>query len=557
MESGAEIESDRNATTVDAARIITQRKQPEKPDMVAARLAAIVESSDDAIISKDLEGIITSWNHGAEKIFGYTAGEMVGTSILRLIPVEQHDEEKHILETLRSGKSVRHFETLRLTKEGRRIDVSVTVSPIKNASGRIIGISKVARDITERKRIEAEILKLNADLELRVKERTLELAKSETRLRLATEAADIGIWDWDITKNEVRWDKMMYSIYGMTESGNGLIRYEDWKAHVHPDDVVDQEASLRGTIERGERNHREFRIIRDSDRATRIIRASDAAIAGVDGKTERVVGINVDISETVERLDKIQQLNASLQIRAAEMEASVKELDAFSYSISHDLRAPLRAIDGFSRIVEEDYASKLDDEGRRMIGVVRGEAQRMGRLIDDLLTFSRLGRQKSEPVTIDMGVMARKAFEELVTLESGRSIHLNLHPIPPAFGTEAMIRQLWINLIGNAVKFTGKRKLAEIEIGVMSGEQGEAGTHVYFVRDNGVGFDMRYSDKLFGVFQRLHSQEEFPGTGVGLALVQRIIERHGGRVWGEGEVNKGATFYFTIPDSRKKTTNMQ
>jgi two-component system sensor kinase len=232
----------------------------------------------------------------------------------------------------------------------------------------------------------------------------------------------------------------------------------------------------------------------------------------------------------------------------------VKELDAFSYSVSHDLRAPLRAIDGFSRIVEEDYAPKLDDEGRRLIGVIRGEAQRMGRLIDDLLTFSRLGRQRVESVRIDMERMARKVFEELTAAEQGHVIQFNLQSIPPAFGSEAMIRQVWVNLIGNAVKFTGKRERAEIEIGV---EPGEAGEQVYFVRDNGAGFDMRYADKLFGVFQRLHTHEEFPGTGVGLALVQRIVHRHGGRVWGEGEIEKGATFRFTIADPGKEPADGQ
>ena len=262
----------------------------------------------------------------------------------------------------------------------------------------------------------------------------------------------------------------------------------------------------------------------------------------------------------MERVQEIRNLNTSLANRAEELEASVKELDSFSYSVSHDLRAPLRAIDGFSRIVEEDYAPKLDDEGRRLIGVIRGEAQRMGRLIDDLLTFSRLGRQKAEPVIIDMGTMAQQVFQELAATEPERTIHLNLHPIPPALGTEAMIKQLWINLIGNAVKFTMKREVAKIEIGVMPGEQGDhgdEGEQIYFIRDNGAGFDMRYVDKLFGVFQRLHSKEEFPGTGVGLALVQRIINRHGGRIWAKGEVEKGATFFFTIPAVGKQTTTVK
>jgi light-regulated signal transduction histidine kinase (bacteriophytochrome) len=182
-----------------------------------------------------------------------------------------------------------------------------------------------------------------------------------------------------------------------------------------------------------------------------------------------------------------------------------------------------------------------------MLGVIRSEAQRMGRLIDDLLAFSRLGRQPIESARISMHALAQEVFDELSEVEADRKIQLDLHPLPPALGTVAMIRQVWINLIGNAIKFTKEREIAVIEIGVT---QGDDGGPVYYIKDNGVGFDMRYVDKLFGVFQRLHSQQEFPGTGVGLALVQRIVQRHGGRVWAEAEVNHGATFYFTLPNQK-------
>jgi signal transduction histidine kinase/CHASE3 domain sensor protein len=406
----------------------------------------------------------------------------------------------------------------------------------RNASGKIITLAGVGFDRTE---------EIQANQKLVI---------SETRLRLATEAASIGIWDWNLTNNEVTWDAMMFSIYGIPRRGEGMVGYEDWRNRVHPDDVAEQEASLPRTIESASRKQREFRIIRASDGTTRIIRASDVAIAGEGGRIERVVGINLDITETLGRVEEIRFLNARLSERASQLESSVKELDAFSYSVSHDLRAPLRAIDGFSRIVEEDYAPKLDEEGRRMIGVIRGEARRMSRLIDDLLSFSRLSRQKIEPERIDMGAMAREVFDELAALEPDRKVHLDLHPIPPAFGTMSMIRQVWVNLIGNAVKFTKGREVAQIEIGVEGGDPGE---QVYFIRDNGAGFDMRYADKLFGVFQRLHSAEEFPGTGVGLALVQRIVNRHDGRVWGEGEVGRGATFRFTIPNPGEPSAEMK
>jgi PAS domain S-box-containing protein len=512
----------------------------------ASYMRSLIEASLDPLVTVSAEGTITDVNEASVQVTGRTREELIGTdfSIYFTDPEAARSGYKRVF----AEGFVQDYPLSIRHANGHVTEVLYNASLYRDEEGRVQGAFATARDITARKRAEAEILELNAKLEKRVEERTKALAASQERLRLAAEAADIGFWDWDLESNTVRWDKLMFSIYGMPPSDDGRILYTDWTSHVHPDDVADQEASLLDTVEKVGRNQREFRIIRDPDHAIRIIRASDAAISGVGGKATHVVGINLDVTETFERLKEIRKLNASLKNRAAELETSVKELDAFSYSVSHDLRAPLRAIDGFSRIVEEDYAPKLDDEGRRLIGVIRGEAQRMGRLIDDLLTFSRLGRQQVESVRIDMETMARKVFEELTAVQPGRVIHLDLHPIPPAFGTEAMIRQVWINLIGNAVKFTGKRKLSEIEIGVTPGEAGE---QVYFVKDNGAGFDMRHADKLFGVFQRLHTNEEFPGTGVGLALVQRIVHRHCGRVWGEGEPDKGAIFHFTIPDPGK------
>jgi PAS domain S-box-containing protein len=256
-----------------------------------------------------------------------------------------------------------------------------------------------------------------------------------------------------------------------------------------------------------------------------------------------------DITARNQAQNEILRLNASLEQRVlertAQLEKVVKELDAFTYSVSHDLRAPLRAVDGFSRMVNEDYGEKLDDEGRRMLKLIRNETQRMGRLIDDLLAFARLGRQQIEPVSIDMHELAQEAFNELSMAVPERKLRFDLQPLPPAYGTPAMIRQVWVNLISNAIKFTQGRDPAEIEIGSLEGEEG---VPVYYIKDNGAGFEMRHADKLFGVFQRLHSQEEFPGTGVGLSLVHRIVQRHGGRIWAEAEVGRGATFYFTVAE---------
>lgn len=239
-----------------------------------------------------------------------------------------------------------------------------------------------------------------------------------------------------------------------------------------------------------------------------------------------------------------KRMDLALTQRTSQLEATNKELEAFSYSVSHDLRAPLRAIAGFAAILGEEHASQLDADGQHCLNIIRSSVKQMAQLIEDLLAFSRLGRQPLTLALIEMGDLARIVVEELQLLTPHRKIQVTIHPIPPSQGDRAMIHQVFVNLISNAMKFTRFREPAVIEIGVQGDEHGE---QVYYVKDNGVGFDMRYVDKLFEVFQRLHDVEQFEGTGVGLAIVQRVIQRHGGRVFAQGKVNEGATFYFTLP----------
>jgi signal transduction histidine kinase len=242
-----------------------------------------------------------------------------------------------------------------------------------------------------------------------------------------------------------------------------------------------------------------------------------------------------------------RRYSLDLERHVAELSAVNKELDAFSYSVSHDLRTPLRAIDGFSRILEEEHGPRLEGDARRLLGVVRQSAARMSQLIDDLLAFSHIGRQELTVADIDMEHLAMSAYKEIANSAGARDIVFEVRPMPRASGDHAMLKQVFLNLLSNSIKFTRHRATAHIEAGGWS----KSGENVYYVKDDGVGFDMNYAGKLFGVFQRLHPQEDFEGTGVGLALVERIVRRHGGRAWAEGKPGLGATVYFSLPGAAK------
>jgi PAS domain S-box-containing protein len=385
-DSGAPIKNETGNITgvVLIFRDITERKLAESKNR---QLSAIVESSNDAIIGKTLDGIITSWNKGAEKIYGYAEAEVINKSILILAPPDRKDEIPRLIDRIKRGENIQNFETIRLKKDGNEIPITLTISPILDDKGEIMGASTIAHDITERKKAEDDLKRYTIDLEI-----------------------------------------------------------------------------------------------------------------------------------------------------------ANKELKAFSYSVSHDLRAPLRAIDGFSNALLEDYEDKLDEPGQDYLNRIRKSCHLMSQLIDDMLKLSRVSRAEMHPEEVNLSEIVRSIIEDLQRSQPERGAEFIISPEIITYGDRSLLDAMLRNLLENAWKFTGKCQQTRIEFGITH----QDGIPVYYVKDNGIGFDMKYSDKLFKPFSRLHTQDDYPGTGIGLANVQKIVHRHGGRIWAEAELGKGATFYFTL-----------
>ncbi len=321
---------------------------------------------------------------------------------------------------------------------------------------------------------------------------------------------------------------------------------------LHPEDRAGFQAALTGRTTEGTHLSREVRCLAPHGREIYLL---FHALSSLQEDGVLWDGFFLDISELKQAEEEIRRLNEGLELRVkertAQLEAANKELESFSYSVSHDLRAPVRAISGFSRILLEDHAHRLEGEGRRLLQIIIADSRRMGRLIDDLLAFSRLGRGDLSLSEVDMNQLVHRVVAELEKATAGRSLRWQVLPLPQVWADRSLLHQVWLNLLGNAVKFTTAVEAAVIEVGCRQEEDRE----VFYVKDNGVGFDMRYANKLFKVFERLHGPQEFEGTGIGLALAQRIINRHGGMIWAEGKVNGGATFFFTLPSPAGSTQN--
>jgi PAS domain S-box-containing protein len=387
---------------------------------------------------------------------------------------------------------------------------------------------------TIRRRVEGELRQALDRLEIEVAERT----QQASLLNLTHDT----IFVRDMSDVITYWNRGAQELYGWTEEDAIGKHAHELLRSVFPAPIEE----IRAELLLSGRWDGELQKVRSD--GTQVIVASRWSLRRDEqGRPVAILETNNDVTERERREREIRSLNEELGKRTAELEATNKELEAFAYSISHDLRAPLRHMAGFTELLRKNTSSLLNERNQRYVMMILESAQRMGNLIDDLLAFSRIGRAETHKTMVSLEQLAEEALTEVRKDTDGRHIVWMVGGLPPWYGDRSMLRLVLVNLISNAVKFTSTRSPAEIEIGCLNQEQDQV---VLFIRDNGVGFNMKYVSKLFGVFQRLHPPEAFEGTGIGLATVQRIVHRHGGQIWAEGLVDKGATFYFSLSKSQ-------
>ncbi len=474
----------------------------------AALLASIVESSDDAILAKRLDGTILSWNRGAERIFGYAAEAIVGRPISLLIPEELRADEDYIVGQLKKGESVDHFETTRIHKDGHRVAVSLTVSPICDAEGRVIGASKIARDITERR-------------------------MAEERFRLVVESAPNSIIVADREGRIVLVNRKTEEMFGypreeLAGQTIDLLIPERFRA-AHPGFIA---AFFRNPQNRAMGADRElFGMRKDGSEVPLEIGLSP--VETMEG-TLTLASI-VDISLRKQSEDALRE-------KTEELGRSNRDLEQFAYVASHDLQEPLRAVSGCVQLLQQRYQAQLDARADEFIAHAVDGTSRMQALIEDLLSYSRVSRVANPLRPADCGVALDVALRNLSTAVSETGIEVSRDQLPSVMGMPGHLAMLFQNLIGNAIKFRSKERPGKVHVGATrSGDD-----WLISVEDNGIGIEPQYFERIFTIFQRLHTRKEYPGTGIGLALCKRIVEHHGGRIQVESEPGKGSRFSFNL-----------
>jgi PAS domain S-box-containing protein len=516
-------------------------------------MISVVQSAEDVILTKGLDGTVRSWNPAAEVMLGYRAEEIIGESAARLIPEDRREEEAMILGRVARGERVAQLETVRRRKDGSLVEVSLTVSPIRDDKGDVVGASKILRDITERRRADAE------------------LKRSHERIAIAAEAAGQGFWDYDIEAGTLQWDTQMFRLYGRSVM-DGEQPYTLWTDSLHPEDRERCERELRAAIAGGRRFDTDFRIVQPNG-TTRHIKSLARVKHNSEGRPVKMFGLNYDITERKHHTEQLRALNAQLEERVVERTAALaaanvvlaqknEEVEAFVYIVSHDLRAPLVNIQGFASEISRSCASLEEtlrdgalppdietaalsivrEDIAGALGYINASTMKFQRLIDTLLLLSRTGRQELRFEEADVQAIVDSTIASLRQTIQGSGSEVVVEALPSLRGDITAIGQVFANLISNALKYLQPGRPGHIVVG---GEIVDGLAH-YWVRDNGAGIPASAQPRLFQVFQRFHP-DLASGDGMGLAIVKRIIERHGGRVWALSEEGVGTTFHVELP----------
>lgn len=515
--------------------LTAQRLQNES----LTHLAAIVESSDDAIISKTLEGIITSWNKSAERIFGYKADEMIGKHISTLIPADRQDEEPAILRQLAAGKRVDHFETERLTSDGRIINISLTISPIRDASGTIIGASKIARDITSQKR--GELL----------------LRLGEERFRMAVSATKLGVWEVDLRTGLVTCSDECRIILGLDI--DSVADLQTLEALLHPVGNTRALLQLKALVEENTGGDYDavHRIVRPADHKHRWVRVRGAYFHGRDGRPERLLGTLLDITPEKEaelHLERtVQQRTVELIKSNERLGKSNRDLEEFAYIASHDLQEPLRKIQTFIDMIRENPGDRQAFD--KYFVKISDSARRMSTLIRDVLNYSRLSNAEGTPAETDLNEVLGDVLSDFESAITEKKATIITGSLPVIIGEAAQLRQLFANLLGNALKFSAE--LPEIRVHSQPITPTEAAIRFNLpdnrpyvqitLEDNGIGIEEQYVDKIFAIFKRLHNRQQYPGTGIGLAICKKIVENHHGHIFARRRPEGGTAMEVVLP----------
>jgi len=550
-----------------------EQVQSEQARLASERLYSMLFSASPlAIISIDAKGVVQSWNPAAERMFGWSEAEVLGT-MLPIVVEEQRENFVQLMNDYQHDESYSQIELQRIRKDGSTIDVRLSTAIIKDEVGQISSIIGIFDDITEQKHQAEAMRKTSQELNAILDHSPLLIIEIdlEGTILLINQAVALfynkkpenleGVQIYELLPDDAA-ISLSESVSEIISTGAPIAREDRLETPIGERvflstvfplfDSTGQISSI-GSITR---DITERKIVEDETR--RLKESLEATVIEnerlIDQLEDAVSQRTAELQEKVRTLDKsqkamlymVEDLNETkqhLQKERRKLAQTIQELEAFSYSVSHDLRAPLRHINGYIDLLVRRFPDSLPEQGQHYLDNIVDSANEMGKLIDDLLQFSRTSRQEMQRSKFDMNDLVQEVQTNLKPDYEQRDIVWQVDPLPVVYGDRGLLKLVWLNLLGNALKFTHTQPQARVEIGYYE-DQNEL---VFFVRDNGVGFDMKYSHKLFGVFQRLHGSADFPGTGIGLANLRRIVQRHGGRTWAEGEEDKGAIFYFSLP----------